>query len=291
MEQYTLNDLERLTGIRSDTIRMWERRYGISTPGRTASNRRWYSGDDLRRLINISVLNRSGMRISEIAGMTGEALAEKAAAVASVSKDNDILLDSLVIAMTLLDEAAVNEILLRSVIIKGFEKTFSLLVFPFMRKVGILWHTGFLSIGAEHFISNIFRRKLISAFDNLSPVVTERSKRVIMFLPEKEYHELGLLYYAFIVRSLGHIVLYLGQATPTNAVIEVAEKWNPEIIITGALSGLSVKDPDEFIMNLSHSLSDKRVLFAGSLADIAEKKKIPGFFACRTEKELQLLIK
>src|SRR5512139_3962404 len=111
MEQYTLNDLERLTGIRSDTIRMWERRYGISTPGRTTSNRRWYSGDDLRKLINISVLNRSGMRISEIAGMTGEALAEKAAAVASVSKDNDVLSDSLVIAMTLLDEAAVNEIL------------------------------------------------------------------------------------------------------------------------------------------------------------------------------------
>jgi MerR family transcriptional regulator, light-induced transcriptional regulator len=291
MEQYSLNDLERLTGIRSDTIRMWELRHGITTPKRTTTNRRWYTGDDLRRLINISILNKNGIKISVIARMTPEVLAEKAAAVASLGTGIDILSDSLIIAMTKLDEAAVNEILLRSVISKGFEKTFSSLVFPFLHKVGVLWHTGSVNIGFEHFISNIFRRKLISAFDNLSPIITEKSKRIIMFLPENEYHELGLLYYAFIIRNLGHVVLYLGQATPTNAVIEVSETWNPEIIITGSLSGLSVKDTDEFILKLSHSFSDKKVLFAGSLADIAENKKIPGFFACRTENELRMLIK
>jgi MerR family transcriptional regulator, light-induced transcriptional regulator len=291
MEQYSLNDLERLTGIRSDTIRMWELRHGITSPKRTATNRRWYTGDDLRRLINISILNKTGIKISVISGMTPEVLAEKTAAVASLGTGIDILSDSLIIAMTNLDEAAVNEILLRSVISKGFEKTFSSLVFPFLHKVGVLWHTGSVNIGFEHFISNIFRRKLISAFDNLSPIITEKSKRIIMFLPENEYHELGLLYYAFIIRNLGHVVLYLGQATPTNAVIEVSETWNPEIIITGSLSGLSVKDTDEFILKLSHSFSDKKVLFAGSLADIVENKKIPGFFACRTENELRMLIK
>jgi len=304
MEQYTLNDLERLTGIRSDTIRMWELRHGIISPNRTATNRRWYTGDDLRRLINISILNRTGVKISTIARMTPEKLTEKTAAVANAGIDTDILSDSLVIAMTKLDEEAVNEILLRSVISKGFEKTFSSLVFPFLHKVGVLWHTGSVNIGAEHFISNIFRRKLISAFDNFSPVITPESKRIIMFLPENEYHELGLLYYAFIVRNLGHKVLYLGQATPINAVIEVCETWNPEIIITGAHSGLSLQDTDEFILRLSQSFSmeerpktedrrpkTKKVLLAGFLADIAEKKKIPGFFPCRTENDLKKLIK
>ncbi len=326
MEQYTLNDIERLTGIKSDTIRMWELRHGITTPNRTATNRRWYTGDDLRRLINISILNRTGIKISNIARMTTEELEEKTEAVTSHGTDTDILSDSLVKAMTKLDEEAVNEILLRSVISKGFEKTFSTLVFPFLHKVGVLWHTGSVNIGPEHFITNIFRRKLISAFDNLSPVITPESKRIIMFLPENEYHELGLLYYAFIIRNLGHKVLYLGQSTPINAVIEVAEKWNPEIIITGALSGLSVKDTDEFILKLSRSFLTeerrklrngvtnraegelgeaksrkagtddrrpkiKKVLLAGFLAEIAEKKKIPGFFACRTENDLKMLIK
>jgi MerR family transcriptional regulator, light-induced transcriptional regulator len=291
MEKYTLNDLERLTGIRSDTIRMWELRHGITTSNRTPTNRRWYTGDDLRRLINISILNRTGIKISDIARLTPEELAEKTAAVASVGTDTDILSDSLVIAMTMLDEAAVNEILLRSVIIKGFEKTFSSLVFPFLHKVGVLWHTGSVNIGAEHFISNIFRRKLISAFDNLSPVITPSSKRIIMFLPENEYHELGLLYYAFIIRNLGHNVLYLGQATPINAVIEVCETWYPEIIITGAHSGMSLQDTDEFILRLSQSFSGKKVLLAGFLADIAEKKKTPGLFSCRTENDLKMLIK
>jgi len=68
MEQYSLNDLERLTGIRSDTIRMWELRHGITSPKRTATNRRWYTGDDLRRLINISILNKTGIKISVIPG-------------------------------------------------------------------------------------------------------------------------------------------------------------------------------------------------------------------------------
>jgi DNA-binding transcriptional MerR regulator len=326
MEQYTLNDIERLTGIKSDTIRMWELRHGITTPNRTATNRRWYTGDDLRRLINISILNRTGIKISNIARMTTKELEEKTEAVTSHGTDTDILSDSLVIAMSKLDEEAVNEILLRSVISKGFEKTFSTLVFPFLHKVGVLWHTGSVNVGAEHFISNIFRRKLISAFDNLSPAITPESKRIIMFLPENEYHELGLLYYAYVIRNLGNKVLYLGQSTPINAVIEVAEKWNPEIIITGALSGLSVKDTDEFILKLSRSFLTeerrklrngvtnraegklgeaksrkagtedrrpkiKKVLLAGFLAEIAEKKKIPGFFACRTENDLKMLIK
>jgi len=138
MEQYSLNDLERLTGIRSDTIRMWELRHGITSPKRTATNRRWYTGDDLRRLINISILNKTGIKISVISGMTPEVLAEKTAAVASLGTGIDILSDSLIIAMTNLDEAAVNEILLRSVISKGFEKTFSSLVFPFLHKVGVV---------------------------------------------------------------------------------------------------------------------------------------------------------
>jgi DNA-binding transcriptional MerR regulator/methylmalonyl-CoA mutase cobalamin-binding subunit len=291
MEQYTLNDLERLTGVRADTIRIWERRHGIICPQRTSTNRRWYTGNDLRRLINISIMNRSGVKISEIASLAPHVLEEKTASLIKGSTGKDILTDSLVIAMTKYDETAVNEILLRSVIKNGFTGTFSSLVFPFLHKVGVMWHTGSVNAGAEHFISNIFRRKLISAFDNLSPLLTQKSKRILMFLPENEYHELGLLYYAYTARNLGHEVLYLGQSTPINAVIEVSAAWNPEIVITGALSGMSVKDHNEFVEKLSNSLSGKKILLAGSLAETAKKKKASTIIACRSEDELRLLLK
>ena len=291
MEQYTLKDLEILTGIKSDTIRIWEQRYHILKAHRTPTNRRWYSGDDLCKLINISILNRNGVKISEIAAMTEGVLLKKTAELADSKTGSDILTDSLVIAMTRFDEAAVNEILLRALISKGFEETFFSLIFPFLHKIGVLWHIGTVNIGAEHFISNIFRRKLIAAFDNLTPALTPQSRRIIMFLPENEYHELGLLYYAYILRSLGHIVLYLGQSTPVDALIDVSETWKPDILITGTMSGISVKDSEVFVMQLSKAFPGKKVLLTGLLGDVAEKKKITGVFSCRNDKELRMLIK
>jgi DNA-binding transcriptional MerR regulator len=291
MGRYTLNDLERLTGIKADTIRIWEQRYRLTTAHRTTTNRRWYSDEDLRRLINISTLNRSGVKISEIAAIPPEELELRTADLIKNDTGSDTLTDSLVVAMTRLDEAAVNEILLRSVISRGLNDTFTSVVFPFLHKVGVMWHTGFINVGDEHFISNIFRRKLIAAFDNLSPAIKPGSKRILLFLPENEYHEIGLLYYAYIVRNLGHQVLYLGQSTPLNVAFDVSEIWNPDIIITGALSGISVTEPDDFIMKAVKTFAGKKILFAGLLAETAANKKIRGVFPCRTDKDLKKLIK
>ena len=287
MGRYTLIDLEKLTGIKADTIRIWEHRYGITTAHRTMTNRRWYSDDDLRKLINVSILKRSGLKISEIAALQVNVLEERTADIINNSTGHEILADSLITAMTRLDEDAVNEIILRSVINRGFEGTLSSVVFPFLNKVGVMWHTGSVNVGTEHFISNIFRRKLMAGFENIRPPKISSSKKILMFLPENEFHELGLLYYAYIVRSLGHQVLYLGQSTPLNSAIEASEEWNPDLIITGALSGISVEHPDDFILKLSTLFSGKKLLLAGLLGDAAANRKIRGVYPCRTEVDLR----
>lgn len=291
MEHYSLSDLESITGIKSDTIRMWEHRYRITIPERTSTNRKWYSGEDLRRLINISILNKSGIKISEIASLPNKALEEKAAAIARSSPAPETIIGQLISAMINYDEDGVNEILLRSVLSSSFDETFTGLVFPFLNRVGILWHTGAIKIGHEHFISNLFRRRLIFAFENLTPIYSPKSKKILMFLPENEYHEMGLIYYAFIARKLGNRVLYLGQSTPMKAVIEASWSWKPEIIITGAISGLSVKDNDSFIGELSESFPGIKILLAGSLASSAERKKSGNIFSCRSAEDLRSLIK
>ena len=259
MEYYTLNDLERLTGIKPDTIRIWERRYGLTSPGRTYTNRRRYSGNDLRKLLNISILLRTGYRISRIAEMTEKEIEENTANAVKINTAKDNFLDSLLNAMTKFDEAAVNEILLKAVIIFGIEKTFSTIVFPFLNRVGLMWHTGMINVGSEHFISNIFRRRLIAAFDNLNEPSAAGSKKVMLFLPEKELHELGLIYYAYIIRKEGHRVLYLGQSTPMPAATGAAQAWDPDIIITGVLSLLPMSDPDHFLKELRNSFPDKKI--------------------------------
>jgi DNA-binding transcriptional MerR regulator len=287
MRNYTLNTLEKLTGIQAATIRVWERRYNIIKPKRTETNRRRYDDDDLKRLINISIIYNSGIKISKIASFSESELEEKVVFLTKDSVVSDTHINSLIVAMLSYNGNAVNEILLRSIINNGFEETFSNVVFPFLRRVGIMWHTGSVNTGAEHFITNIFRGRLISAIDSLPPANDPKRKRVIMFLPDNELHEMGLLFYAYLIRKLGHEVLYLGQSTPFPALIEVNENWHSDIIITGVLSDLSISNPPDFLSNLSSTFRLQKILLSGSLADEPEIEKYDNIYSIRSVTELK----
>jgi DNA-binding transcriptional MerR regulator len=287
MRHYTLYELEKLTGILPATIRVWERRYKIINPKRTDTNRRWYDDDDLRRLINISIIYHSGIKISKIAKYSGPELEEKAEFLTRDSLSSDANINSLIVAMLSFNGNAVNEILLRSIINNGFEETYSSVVFPFLRRVGIMWHTGSVNIGAEHFIISIFRSRLISAIDSLPPANDPKSKRVILFLPDNEMHEMGLLFYSYLIRKMGHEVLYLGQATPFSALSEVNEKWPSDILVTGTLSYLSIPEPKEYLNNLSSAFRSQKILVSGSLADEPDIENYKNIYPVRSVSDLK----
>jgi DNA-binding transcriptional MerR regulator len=287
MRHYTLNVLEKLTGIKIATIRVWERRYNIINPKRTDTNRRWYDDDDLRRLINISIIYHSGIKISKIAKYSESELEEKAEFLTNDSVGSDTHINSLIVAMLSFNGSAVNEILLRSIINSGFEETFSSVVFPFLKRVGILWHTGSVNIGAEHFITNIFRGRLISAIDSLPPANDPKRKRVIMYLPDNELHEMGLLFYSYLIRKMGHEVLYLGQATPFIALIEASEKWHSDIFVTGVLSNISISEPEKYLSNLSSTFRSQKILVSGFLADEPVIVKYKNIYPIRSVSDLK----
>jgi methanogenic corrinoid protein MtbC1 len=150
-----------------------------------------------------------------------------------------------------------------------------------------MWHTGSVNIGAEHFITNIFRGRLISAIDSLPPSNDQKSKRVIMFLPENEMHEMGLLFYAYLIRKMGHQVLYLGQANPLPALAEVNEKWHSDILVTGTLSYLSVSEPEEYLRNLCSTFSSQKILVSGSLANEPIIEKYSNIYPVRSGTDLK----
>ena len=287
MRHYTLYELEKLTGILAATIRVWERRYNIIKPKRTVTNRRWYDDDDLRRLINISFIYHNGMKISKIARYSESELEEKVEFLTRDSVNSDTNINSLIVAMLSFNGNSVNEILLRSIINSGFEETFSSVVFPFLRRVGVMWHTGSVNTGAEHFITNIFRGRLISAIDSLPPANDPKRKRVIMYLPDNELHEMGLLFYSYLIRKLGHEVLYLGQATPFLALTEVNEKWHSDILVTGVLSNLSISEPQEYLNNLSSTFKSQKILVSGSLADEPAIEKYKNIYPIRSVSDLK----
>jgi DNA-binding transcriptional MerR regulator len=287
MEQYSIRDLEKLSGIKAHTIRVWERRYGILEQHRTETNRRRYGDSELRRLINISILHRNGFKISGICKLSEQEIEEKVSFLSKDTNQSGTQIDSLITSMIDQNEKAVNELLIRSIMNRGIEYTFTELVFPFLKKIGIMWHTGSMDIGAEHFISNIFRQRIISSIDTLSPALKEDRKKVILFLPEHELHELALLFFNYIIKKAGHETIYLGQSTPFFSVVRVNNTWKADIIITGVMSGYPGINTDEFLSQLAKSFPKQKILVAGVLADHLLKTKFRNVFQIRSSEELK----
>lgn len=273
MAQYSIKDLEHLTGIKAHTIRIWEKRYRILNPKRTTTNIRYYDDDDVRRIINISILNDKGFKISHISGFSETEIQEKVEYLSLDAGEFKTQIESLVLAMLNMSESRFNDILSKAIMIQGFEKTFLNIVFPFLQRIGLLWQTGAINPGQEHFISNLIRQKLIANIDAQNHPVSSHSKRFILFLPEGELHELGILFLAYLIKKRGHELMYLGQFTPLQSVIEVDLIWNSDILITSFISTISGVIPLEYAEKMARTFMDKKVIFTGQLSkEVSELK-------------------
>jgi MerR family transcriptional regulator, light-induced transcriptional regulator len=287
MELYSIKDLDKLSGIKAHTIRVWERRYKIVKPQRTGTNRRRYGDNDLRRIINISILRRNGFKISEIAKLSASEIEQKVSFLSKEVFSSDTQIDSLVMLMMDKDEKGINDLLIRVMMNRELEETMTTVVFPFLKRIGIMWQTGSADIGSEHFISNIFRQKLIAAIDTLAPDLKAKRKKIIMFLPENEWHEIGLLFFYYLIKKMGHESLYLGQSTPLFSVSSVNKNFKADIIITGLMSGSPDINREEYLMLLSNTFPKQKVLVAGGFAETALKIKLQNVFVLNSADDLK----
>ena len=172
MAIYSIKDLEKLTGIKAHTIRIWEQRYQIVMPKRTRTNIRYYDDNDLKYLLNVALLNKNGTKISKIAKMGEQEIAVKVAELSEVSFENTTQLDALTISMIEMDEYKFDKIISTNIDQLGFEKTMIEIINPFLEKLSVLWLTGSINPAQEHFISCLIRQKIIVAIDKV-PFVTD----------------------------------------------------------------------------------------------------------------------
>jgi DNA-binding transcriptional MerR regulator len=266
MSTYSIKDLERLTGIKAHTIRIWEKRYAIVDPSRTDSNIRWYNDEDLKKLLNVSILNRHGYKISRIAGLTPQQINQKIMEVVRPESDYLSQIESLVVSMIELNEDRFEKILNQSIIKIGFEETLYYVVYPFFEKIGLLWQTGTINPAQEHFISNLIRMKLCVAIDSLPAVTNPNARKIIMFLPEWELHEIGLLTYYYIAKKHGVKVYYLGQNVPFLDLVSVAHTVEPDLLATYFVSAISHDELNHYLNELGSNFPKQHLLVSGMQA-------------------------
>ena len=263
MAHYSIKDLERLSGIKAHTIRIWEKRYGLLKPSRTDTNIRHYSDDDLKRLLNVSILNRHGIKISHIATMEETELAEKIVIVSRDASDYESLIENLVVSMVDMDNEKFEKLLSRSIMQVGFEDTILKIVYPFLEKIGILWLTGAVNPAQEHFITHLIRQKIIVGIDSVIPANHPSPKHFLLFLPEGELHEMGLLFYSYLLQKRGHKVTYLGQWVPLADMASASTVLNADCLLTSIVAVYSGTELMDYLIKLSATFHDKTIYVSG----------------------------
>lgn len=275
--KYSIKELEVLTGIRAATLRMWEKRYQIITPLRTQTNIRFYGNHHLKLLLNINVLNRNGIKISHIARMSSNEITEKVKDFSFVKTGDDDLFDGLMLSMIDLDENLFHQAFYKAVARLGFEDTINRIIFPFFSRIGILWQIDSINPAQEHFISNMVRQKLIAAIDNATTKTNANAKKVLMFLPENELHELGMLFFNYLLKNKGYRTIYLGQAVPLLDLPRILEISDPDILVTSVSNSMSIGDVTSFVNRLKVVPNTKKV-FIASAGIFEEQPELPANF-------------
>jgi MerR family transcriptional regulator, light-induced transcriptional regulator len=260
---YSINDLEKLTGIKAHTIRIWEQRYNLVCPQRTKTNIRYYDDGDLKLLLNIALLNKNGIKISKIANMSREDIADKVSAISAINFEYDTQLDALTIAMIEMDEAKFDRIISTNIEQIGFERTMLETIYPFLERLSLLWLTGSVNPVQEHFMSYLLRQKVIVAIDK-EPIVTGRDgRKFIIYLPEGERQELSLLFMHYVVKSRRHQVIYLGQDISLDDIRDACAIHHPDYIFTLINEPLYKMTVQQYVDKLANTLPQTTVLLSG----------------------------
>mgnify|MGYP000032370739 FL=1 len=186
MITYSVAQVEALTGIKAHTLRIWERRYDFLEPARTPTNIRYYSDEQLKKLLNFGILVRNGYRVSKLNKMTDEQVYEEVAKVlADPGSERSDEMKGLTLAMLEMNEEDFDDIFERQVIRKGFFRTITETIYPFLQYVGVLWTTNKAMIAQEHYMSNLIRQKLIAAIERLT-IPPKEAPSIVFFLLEGE---------------------------------------------------------------------------------------------------------
>lgn len=276
MNYFSIKEVEALTGIKAHTLRIWEQRYAMIAPRRTETNIRYYDEQDLKKLLNVSLLNRNGYKISEIAEMSETAMKNAVLQLSQEKGDFENQMQALTLTMLELNEAAFDKLIATSILQMGLEKTMINVVFPFFRSIGIMWQTGSINPAHEHFITNIIRQKLIVAIDGQPINGDNWSKKFMLYLPEGEFHEIGLLFANYAIRVRGGKVIYLGASVPFGDLKVVFDVYKPDylftVITSPLLNGESVQ---QYLDKLSQRFKDTIVFVSGAFVLNEANLKLP----------------
>lgn len=232
MAIYSIKDVENISGIKAHTLRIWEKRYAILEPRRTKTNIRYYIDEDLKKIMDIALLRKQGLKISKIAKLTESEFQEKIISFTGASAECDDRIESLIIATMDLDDFKIHSILDKNIKSIGLEEVMNELIFPYLDRIIMMWMAGTMSSIHERFVMGIIRRKLLKGIDDSVVKKYESDLNIILYLPQEEQNEISLLYLQYLLVKDGHRVINLGTNTDLLELEESLEYFDAKMVFT-----------------------------------------------------------
>lgn len=253
--EFTIKDLENFSGIKAHTIRIWEKRYNLFEPQRTESNIRYYNIDNLKKLLNVTLLYNSGLKISKIADLSKNKMEIKVKEIVFKEGFESSALNSFKLAMLNFDEPLFNQTYNSLISHSSFRSIFTKIFLPFLNEIGVLWMVNSITPAHEHFITNLIKQKLYLNIEKLQLLnVNDSNEKYVLFLPLNEIHELGLLYLHFELLFQGKHSIYLGQSVPVENLKDLQNVYKEICFVTYLTVEPSKISTEEYLKELFNNV-------------------------------------
>ena len=265
MYNYSIADLEKLSGIKSHTIRIWEKRYSLVVPNRTDTNIRSYNDDQLKKILNVSLLIKNGHKISKVASLSPDQISESVQKLTKLSEGFEPYINSFVISSIQFDEPlfqkTYDELMVQHDLASIYESVF----IPTLRRIGALWSSGEIFPAQEHFLSNLIKQKFYHAIEAV-PKSSRVNKKAFLFLPPWEDHDFALLYANLVLKKIGFDVVNVGKTISYESILLCIDKIKPDMLFTTFIVGQKVTLLQKFCDDIKANSSCK--LFYAGNADL-----------------------
>ncbi|MGH1334907.1 MAG: MerR family transcriptional regulator [Aureispira sp.] len=263
MANYSIRDLAKLSGIKAHTIRIWEQRYSIIEPKRTASNIRYYTDSDLKFLMNIAFLNRKGIRISKIAKMSKSEITNEVGKLSKTEAEHTDNFQALAMAMMDLDAPRIAELVVRCFDQHGVEAAILNVLVPFLEKVSLLWLTGSISAMHEQFASCVIRQEILTVTSQIKNKTRGKQTKVLLYLPEGDQQELYLLFVEYMLKKRNMEVVYLGSKIELEDLKLAISVHEPDYVYTIISERHKRYVSEQYVQEVSKQIQSPKLLISG----------------------------
>lgn len=264
MNVFTISQLQQFSGVKAHTIRVWEQRYEALSPVRSEGNTRYYNDVELKRLLNIKSLLDCGYKISQVAPLSDQELGQLIGAqLPALEQKSEYFINTFTRAALEYNTRLFEKTFSQAARQFSVPELYTEIILPVMTRTGLLWACNDLDSSQEHFLSNMIRQKLYAAIDSVD-LPAQPAKKWLLFLPENEFHETGLLLASYLLKQAGQEVVYLGNNVAEHALRTASQRVNPDYALLFLVHHQTPADTAAYLQLIKKIMKQVPVLVASS---------------------------